>query len=170
MSTPTVKGVMRHVVSEPTVHGVMLVAGLVVIVASSGVASGEVLVKVLATLVVFWIAHVYAGVVAHLGDHQDDPEPLPARVRLAVTDAVDHCWGMLLAGLIPLLVLTLGVFGLISDQNAIWATLWAAAGVLGVLGFLGVASWTPRTAPRVLGAAITTLLGIALIALKALVH
>ena len=52
------------IVSEPAIHGVILVAGLVVILGNSDEASWDVLVKVIATLVVFWAAHVYAGAVA----------------------------------------------------------------------------------------------------------
>ncbi len=79
----------------------------------------------------FWAAHVYAGAVAHLDDEYEGDTP--ARVRLvgAVRLSIDHSWGLLLAGVIPLLVLTLGVLGVISDRNAIWGTLWMAVAGLG---------------------------------------
>ncbi|QDO89804.1 hypothetical protein FNH13_16895 [Ornithinimicrobium ciconiae] len=157
-------------VNEPAIYGVVLVAGLVVIVSDSAAASWAVLAKVLATLVVFWLAHVYAGVVAHLGDRQDHGVPVRTRLAASVRHAVAHSWGMLLAGLVPTLLLVMGVLGLVSDRTAIWGTLWAAVGVLGGLGWLGVASWSPRPSRWLLGAVVTSVLGLVLIGLKALVH
>ena len=77
---------------------------------------------------------------------------------------------MLLAGVIPLVVLTLGVLGVIRDSTAIWGTLWAAVVVLGLLGWLGVASWTARPLRGLVGALVTCVLGAVLIVLKAIVH
>ncbi len=161
--------IVKFIVSEPAIHGVILVAGLVVILGNSEEASWDVLVKVIATLVVFWAAHVYAGAVAHLGDEYEGDTPWRTRAVRATRDALDHSWGMLLAGVIPLVVLTLGTLNLLSDQNAIWGTLWVAVLILGVLGWLGVASWSPRPQARFLGAVVTSLLGLALVVLKALV-
>lgn len=161
--------IVKFIVSEPAIHGVILVAGLVVILGNSEEASWDVLVKVIATLVVFWAAHVYASAVAHLGDEYEGDTPWRTRAVRATRDALDHSWGMLLAGVIPLVVLTLGTLNLLSDQNAIWGTLWVAVLILGILGWLGVASWSPRPQARLLGAVVTSLLGLALVVLKALV-
>ena len=161
--------IVKFIVSEPAIHGVILVAGLVVILGNSEEASWDVLVKVIATLVVFWAAHVYAGAVAHLGDEYEGDTPWRTRAVGATRDSLDHSWGMLLAGVIPLVVLTMGTLNLLSDQNAIWGTLWVAVLILGVLGWLGVASWSPRPQARFLGAVVTSLLGLALVVLKALV-
>lgn len=156
--------------SEPAIYGVVLVAGLVVIIADGTDASWRVLVKVLATLLVFWLAHVYAGVVAHLGDRRDDALPAGPRLATALRASFMHSWGMLLAGLIPVVVLALGVAKLLSDSQAMWGTLWAAVAVLGALGWLGVAAWTPRPGGRLAAALVTSLLGLVLVALKVLVH
>jgi len=161
--------IVKFIVSEPAIHGVILVAGLVVILGNSEEASWDVLVKVIATLVVFWAAHVYASAVAHLGDEYEGDTPWRTRAVRATRDALDHSWGMLLAGVIPLVVLTLGTLNLLSDQNAIWGTLWVAVLILGILGWLGVASWSPRPQARLLGAVVTSLLGLALVVLKSLV-
>ena len=161
--------IVKFIVSEPAIHGVILVAGLVVILGNSEEASWDVLVKVIATLVVFWAAHVYASAVAHLGDEYEGDTPWRTRAVRATRDSLDHSWGMLLAGVIPLVVLTMGTLNLLSDQNAIWGTLWVAVLILGVLGWLGVASWSPRPQARFLGAVVTSLLGLALVVLKALV-
>ena len=51
-------------------------------------------------------------------------------------------------------------------------TLWPDADllILGLLGYLGVASWSSRTSFRLLGACCTALLGVLLILLKTLIH
>lgn len=164
-SSPLLRGT-----SEPAIYGVVLVAGLVVIISDKADASWDVLIKVLATLIVFWLGHVYAAVVAHLGDAPDDGVTSRTRLGAATRNALLHSWGMLLAGIIPVSVLTLGVLKLLSDRDAIWGTLWAAVLVLGVLGWLGVASWSTRPANGLLGALLTSLLGLVLVALKWLVH
>lgn len=161
---------MLRYASESGIYGVVLVAGLVVIIGSKTEASWDVLIKVLATLIVFWATHVYAGVVAHLGDDHADDVSGRTRLALAARDSLNHSWGMLMAGVIPLVVLALGVFKLIRDQYAIWGTLWMAVLVLALLGWLGVASWTGRASRGLFGALATSLFGLALVALKWLVH
>ena len=169
MAKPNTEATWKLVLSEPAIHGVVLVAGLVEILAATTPASLDLLIKVLATLVVFWAAHVYAGTVAHLDDEYETETHGRVRFLRAVRLSIDHSWGLLLAGVIPLLVLTLGVFGFITDRDAIWGTMWTAVGVLGILGWLSVASWTTRTPLRLLGALSTSLLGLALVLLKALI-
>ena len=166
---PGAGGTLKLIMSEPAIHGVVLVAGMVEILSATAEASWDLLVKVLATLVVFWTAHVYAGTVSHLGDEYHGDTPARVRVAKATRLSIDHSWGLLMAGVIPLMVLTLGALEVITDRNAIWGTMWMAVAVLGVLGWLGVSSWTRRTSPRLLGALTTALLGLALVALKALV-
>lgn len=155
-------------VSEPAIYGVILVAGLVVIVEAE--ALWLVLVKALATLMVFWIAHIYAGVVSRLGDADEESATAFERLATAVRHAFTQSWGMLLAGLIPAAVLVLGVLKVLNHQQAIWGALWLAVGVLAVLGWVGVAAWSAAASRRLLGATLTALLGVALIALKVFVH
>lgn len=108
--TPRYPRVLRGVLSEPAIYGVVLVGGLVVIIGNSADASWDVLVKVLATLLVFFLSHVYAFVVAHLGDtRSEDGASVRTRVEAGIRAGTSHSWGMLLAGAIPLSVLTLGV-------------------------------------------------------------
>lgn len=157
-------------VTESAVYGVILVAGLVVIVSNSAEASWDVLVKVLATVVVFWAAHIYAGTVAHLSDHPERNLAVARRLRHAARHALDHSWGMLVAALLPVTVLLLGVANLVADQVAIWGTLWLAVAVLGALGYLKAASWSGKQWVRFASASVTSVLGLVLIALKILIH
>lgn len=165
----------RRLVNESAIYGVVLVAGLVVIIGTKVEGSWAVLVKVLATLGVFWASHVYAGIIAnlsepHLAPGEDLESRDPHRLGVAIRRSLDHSWGMLLAGVIPLVVLSLGVLKLLSDNHAIWGTLWTSVAVLAVLGWVGVTAWTKRPSRGLVGALVTSLLGLALVALKALVH
>lgn len=157
--------------SESAIHGVVLVSGLLVIVAGQpDLAAPDVLWKVVATAVVFWLAHVYSGVVAHLGDHHDESHSPISRLTSAVVHSLNHSWGMLGATLVPIIVLGLGILGLLSYEQAVWGTLWLDVAILAWLGFIGVSSWTPKLLPRLAGAAGTALLGVGLILLKAMIH
>ena len=156
--------------NESAVYGVILVAGLVEILSSPAAASWDVLVKVLVTVVVFWLAHIYAGTVAHLGDEHEADLPALQRLARAARYSLNHSWGMLLTALIPVGMLLLGVIGVVSDDIAIWGTLWVAVVVLGVLGYLKAAAWSSRVSVRLISAAVTSLLGLVLIGLKMLVH
>ena len=162
---------LKELASESAVHGVVVISGLLVIVANqSDTATHEVLIKVLLTAGVFWLAHVYSGAVAHLGDHVEQGERPLQRLRRALRDSVQHSWGMLAAALVPLVLLGLGALGVIGHDNAIWWTLWIDVAILGVVGYLGVSNWTPRQLPRIVGGLCTAALGVLLIALKALIH
>lgn len=162
-----VRNLLRHLVTESAVYGVIVVAGLVVIVADGARASWDVLVKVSATILVFWLAHVFAAAVAKLGAKR---ETTGIGLGGALAYALDHGWGMLVAAAIPLVSLLLGTLGVLDDQVAIWGVLWTAVVVLGVLGFVKAAELTPRGSVRAFSGVITATLGLILILLKAVVH
>jgi len=161
---------LKTLVSESAVHGVVMVSGLIVIVNETSDAAGEVLVKIVATVLVLWAAHVYAGTLAHMaggeGEDAHTREYLPQAFRYAL----NHSWGLLLVAVVPALVLLFGVVGLVTHHDAIWGALWADVLLLGVMGFIGVSRWTKRLEIRALAGLSTALLGVLLIALKAFVH
>lgn len=164
-------GLLGDLVSESTVYGVMLISGMLVIVASDAeAATWDALVKVLVTVGVFWLAHVYSSAVAHLGDHPEVAAPSQVRLARAVRHAVRHSLGMLGTALVPLVILGLGAAGLLGHTIAIWTTLWTDVAILAVIGFLGVSGWTTKLWVKLVGAAATALLGVILIMLKAFVH
>ena len=162
---------LRDLGSESAVHGVVLISGLLVIVAvQPDAAAPEVLVKVVATAAVFWLAHVYSGAVAHLGDHHEEDHPSQVRLARAVVYSLNHSWGMLSAAIVPIVILGFGVIGVLSYEQAIWGTLWVDVATLAVLGFIGVSTWSRSILPRLGGALATALLGVGLIVLKAMIH
>jgi len=146
---------------------VVLIAGLVAV---AGAANWDVIVKVSATVVVFWAVHVYVGMVAHLDDQQDSGVPLIPRIRAAARVAVLHSWGMLVAGVLPVAVLLLGHSGLLSEQQAVWACLWLCVALLGVLGYAKATAWTTSLWIRLASGVVVALLGVVLVLLKMWVH
>ena len=111
---------MRNLATEAAIYGVVLVAGLVAAVGEAAEASWDVFAKVLVTVLVMWAAHLYAGVVAHLGDETDEPMTFRQRLARATREALLHSRGMLIASILPLVVLLLGHFGVLDDEQAVW--------------------------------------------------
>jgi hypothetical protein len=146
---------------------VVLVTSLVAITPA---ANWDVIVKVSATVVVFWAAHVYVGMVAHLDDQQDSGVLVLDRIRAAARIAVVHSWGMLVAPVLPLAVLLLGHSGLLSEQQAVWACLWLCVALLGVLGYAKATAWTTSLWVRLASGVAIALLGVVLVLLKMWVH
>lgn len=152
-------------------YGVVLVSGLLVILANQSEAvPAFILAKVLGTAIVFWLAHVYAGTVAHLGDETDLAEGERGQLAKAIRHSLDHLWGMLLAPIVPAIALGASLVTPLSQDQAIWGTLWVNVGLLAVLGYWGVSRWSARLWARLTGGLITAAFGLVLVLLKALIH
>lgn len=152
------------VVSAEGIYGLILVAGMIVVSRNLTGSSGEALLTVIATLVVFFLAHVYAVAVSTLADSR------PGGVRAAIRHGVHESLGLLVVGVIPVLALALGVLGALRHNDAVWVALAIDAALLGVLGWFITAARTPSTWARVGGALLTAACGALMIVLKALTH
>lgn len=153
-------------VTEESVYGVILVSGMIVVSGGHGESSWSVFWTVVITVLVFWLAHVYAGTVAHHGLDHDRVVGL----REAFRGALKRSLGLLASALIPSFILLLGATRAIPDPLAVWAALWAGVIVLGVLGFI---AFRRRGAPwpmQIVGALVTAAFGVAMIVLKAVIH
>lgn len=166
-SGPEKKSLVPVLLTEASVYGVLLVSGLIVVTSRYDNESWDVFVRVMGTVSIFWAAHVYSGVVAHMGDYG---LTIKHGLGEALRESLRHSMGMLLAALIPLFVLLLGAVGAIAGTAAYWYALWADVIILAVLGYLGVARVTPKIHIRLLGALITSMFGIALVVLKVIIH
>jgi hypothetical protein len=152
--------------TEQAVYGVILVSGMIVVAGMHRATSLQVLLTVVVTVLVFWIAHVYAGTVAHHGLYEHRERSLGDAFRMAV----ERSWGLLGSALIPCVILLLGTTRVVPDDVAIWSALWAGTVVLGVLGYV---AFTRRGAPivgRIIGALSTAAFGLVMVVLKAVVH
>jgi hypothetical protein len=167
--TRTVGGlhmVRSHFATDEGVYGVILVAGMIVASGGANATAWTVFLSVVATVIVFWAAHVYAGTVAHHGF--EDGRIIGIRDSLRA--ALRRSWGLLVSALIPCSILLLGVVKAVPDVLAVWIALWGCVAVLAVLGYIAFAR---RRAPwhiRLLGALATAGFGILMILLKAGIH
>ncbi|HWI31225.1 MAG TPA: hypothetical protein VNT50_07025 [Microbacterium sp.] len=152
--------------TEQSVYGVILVSGMIVVSGSYRSTSWQVFWSVLITVGVFWLAHVYAGTVAHHGlDHGRI-----LGIRESFREAVAQSWGLLASALIPSLILLLGATQVVPDYVAIWAALWSGVLVLAVLGYV---AFLRRGAPiwiRLIGAVTTAAFGLIMMLMKAIIH
>ncbi|HEX5858682.1 MAG TPA: hypothetical protein VFY91_11295 [Microbacterium sp.] len=152
--------------TEQSVYGVILVSGMIVVAGTHDSTSWEVFWTVVITVVVFWLAHVYAGTVAHHGLDQGRLLGL----RESFSEAVAHSWGLLASALIPCLILLLGATEAVPDYLAIWFALWAGVLVLAILGYIAFARRGAAWPIRVLGGLTTAAFGLVLMLMKALIH
>src|SRR4051812_37212719 len=112
------------------------------------------------TLIVFWLAHVYARTIAVHGAAKSIPR--------ALEQALEESSGMLVAAVPSTIVLLLGAAGVLPDA-ADWSLVVAVV-VLGVLGWQSFAERGSGMGGRIIGAVVSALLGLALVILKASVH
>jgi len=91
---------------------------------------GHIAVLVVATMVVFWLAHVYAhGLGRSLARDR--------RLTLAeLLDVARHEWAIVEAALLPAIPLLLAAFGLISTRFAVWLGIGTGLAVLAAEGLL----------------------------------
>lgn len=156
----------RELFSEAAVYGLVMVSALLVVTNQYEVTSRDVFLKVLATTLVFWVAHVFATAVSHLGVVADRTAPFRESFRYAI----GHSMGMLVAAVVPLGIVSIGVLNLIRDDVVLWTALWVDVLLLGLLGYFSAARWTHVTSMRWLVGTGTALLGVCIVILKAIMH
>jgi len=167
MPSPTTRRLIRaSFATEEAIYGVILVAGLIVASGSHGATSFTVFATVMVTVVVFWLAHLYAGTVAGHGLAEDRVVGLGESFRHAFKRSL----GLLLSSLLPSAVLLLGATHRIVDIRAIWLALWMCVAVLAVLGFIAFARRGAAWYMRIIGAITTAGFGVVMIIAKALIH
>jgi hypothetical protein len=153
-------------VTEESVYGTLLVSGLIVVAGSHDDSSWEAFVGVLGTVIVIWVAHVYAGTVAgHHGLEEGE-----ATLGVAFRRSLRRSMGFLIAALIPLSLLLIGTLRIIEDDVAMRIALWLGVLVLGAIGYRAFASRGSSWTIRILGSICTASLGVAMILLQTLVH
>lgn len=156
-----------HVVTDEAVYGTVVYAALIAASSapdshSDGVPGDtsvlapadvlDVLLISVTTLLVFWIAHVFARALARGG----------------LRDALRHSNGMLWAAIPPTLPLILGALDVLPD-----AVDWSALLSFVVLGFVGYEAAARRDRSigiRILSAVVAVVLGFVIIVIKIAVH
>ncbi len=175
-----------RVVTADAVYGTILFAALIA-VSSEGDGSGDgvpgnqpgvhveigtgqhvdlvqTLLVSVSTLVVFWIAHVYARTIAGHGRREGED----VRLGTALHRALEHSNGMLWSAIPSTIVLLLGVAGLVPDA-ADWSLVVNVV-VLGVLGYQALSERRRAVSIRALGGVLTAVLGLVIILIDIAVH
>lgn len=152
--------------SESAIYGLILVSALIIVTDTDQATSGSVMLKVAGTIVVFWLAHAFAEVLARLSRDSTTNFRFWSETR----HALRHAAGLPLAAIVPLGILLLGAFTPIRDETAIWAVLWVDILLLAGLGYWAARGMTARPWQRLGIAALTAVLGAVLMLLKALIH
>lgn len=155
--------VARVLMTEEAIYGLILVSGMIVV--SAGGSSWAAFVTVLVTVLVFFVAHVYAGTLGRLAATDGH-----AGLRASLRASLRQSSGLVIAAIAPLFVLLLGSTRVIEDDTALWVALVVNTLILGGLGWIAVARWSTHWWPRLLSALLTAAFGGVLIVLKAVIH
>lgn len=145
------------------IYGLIVVSGVIVVNRNLTGSSWEGLLAVVGTLLVFFAAHAYAATLSEMSQHRLS---FPAALRAGFSESA----GMLVIGLVPVVVLLLGVTGILRPFDAVWLALLIDVLLLGLLGWFVTAARLPSPWARLGGAAVTAGFGGLIIALKALIH
>jgi hypothetical protein len=126
--------------------------------------AGRIGVTVLVTGVVFWLAHVYARVLARsVTQHR-------MLSRLEAREVLRHDWPLVEVTVPLVLILALGALDVMSDRAAILVATLAALVELAAAGAYAARKSGASLAWTVVSALVAVTLGSAVVLLKALVH
>lgn len=148
---------------EHAVYGIVLVTALIALGWDDDT-DLEVLVFVLGTVTVFWLAHVYAAVVASRGHHPTPP------FSASLRHGMQHTSGMVIAMVIPALMLSLAVVGWVEEYTAYYLALGSGVALLALVGLGNSIRNESRWPWRVASVLTTTAMGLVVIALSIIVH
>ena len=157
---------IRTILSESAIYGVLVVSAMIIVTGRKSETSWELFITVVSTIMVFWVAHVFAVVVSNLGLAIGGDKTFGALLLYGIR----HSSGLLLGALIPLAIILLGAIGVLADETAMWTALGVDVVILGIIGYIAVARMTPSPMARAVGALVTSLLGVVIVALKAFFH
>jgi hypothetical protein len=147
------------------VYGLILATSVIAV--SSDYASsnaGLVGVTVLVTGVVFWLAHVYARVLAGSITHHR------MLSRPEVRDVLRHDWPLVEVTVPLVLILALGALDVVADKTAILAATLAALVELAAAGAYAARASGAGVRATVASGVVAVALGSAVVLLKGLVH
>lgn len=143
------------------IYGTIVFAAFLAIGSDHAEDVWDLLDNALLSLVVFFLAHVFAHTLTDHGEHG---------FARAFRRAVEHSAGMLYAAIPTTLVLVIGGLEGESLEDVYDVTVWVTIAVLAVLGYVAYWRRGAHVVVRLLGALGTGLLGFALVILEYAVH
>lgn len=126
--------------------------------------AGLIGITVLVTGIVFWLAHVYARVLARSMEHRRMLR------RTEIREVLRHDWPLVEVTVPLLVVLALGAIEVIPDKAAILAAMILALAELATAGAYAARMGGAPTRGVILSAVIAVALGGGIVLLKVLVH
>jgi hypothetical protein len=160
--------VAKRVVPEQNPSGV--VYGIIVIGALLAAESGrhesylDTIASAAIAAALYWLAHAYADVLGHrLAEHERLTAPALAR-------ALAHDWAIMRGAALPLVVLAVAWAIGATQQSAVTAALWSA--IVSLVAFELIAGIRAHASARELAleGAVGAAMGIAILALKIVLH
>ncbi|KQZ05809.1 hypothetical protein [Microbacterium sp. Root53] len=151
---------VSRALNAEAVYGTVLTAGLISAFSLYNPGLPTLIARTVGTVLVFWGAHVYAEIVGNRD----------LTWREAVREALQRSAGLLWALIVPVGCLAVAAALQLSLGTAVDIALWGAVVTLALLGWWAARQRRTSTLIKVLTASGTAGLGLALIALKALVH
>lgn len=151
---------VSRALNAEAVYGTVLTAGLISAFSLYNPGLPVLITRTVGTVLVFWAAHVYAEIV---GNRETS-------WREAVREALQRSAGLLWALIVPVTCLAAAAVLEFSMEIAISISLWGAVVTLTVLGWWAARQRRATLVVKLATAAGTAGMGVALIALKALVH
>ena len=160
-----VRKVLSTYRTEHAIHGTVLVSA-VIAVGWNDDTDLDVLLFVLGSVGVFWLAHVYSGILAREGDR----ESRFRAVLIAARRSMRHTTGLIASMVLPVCFLLLAVVGVLDEYVAYYAALWVGVAVLAVVGYAASARRGSPWYLRLLSSLVTASLGLLIIWLSSLVR
>jgi hypothetical protein len=162
----TSRATQRRTNYAAAIYGLILVDSVLAVYReeASSVGADTVAATVLVTALVFWLAHVYAELLAFRIEEGRSPTWADAK------QAMRYQWPIVNATGLPLLALLLGVVGLIPDKAAVTLALIVCFVELGGLGLESARRGGATGAVAWLSGAIALLLGVVVVGLKVIVQ
>lgn len=150
--------------SSAGVYGMLLVLSVLVGLSIDRAGAGAMVVTVAVSVVVFWLAHVHAGLVAYWIRSE-------ARPGLAAAEAIMRRESPLVVAAIPVLaLLSLAWIGVMALSLAVWASLGYGVVALLAWGVLIARAANLGRVGMLVGGCVNLGLGSAIVLLKLLVH
>ncbi len=154
----------HHVDVTSAIYGTILVTAVVAVASNNeetGALAGA--LGILVTTLVFWLAHVYASLLAHRVTMKQQPSWKEVR-QLAREE-----WPLVQAGILPALILLLGAAGLYGRDTAFTIAMWSGVAILFFWGALYARQEGAGPAGMLLSGVFNSALGLVIVVMKALV-
>jgi hypothetical protein len=148
---------------EPLLIGTTVCGGAIAAGAGHIDDLGQLVIAIVGTVLVYWVAHLHAATLAHRVEER-------MSLRAAFGHALESNWLMLAAALIPVVILVICDLLGVAILTASWIALGATVALLGGYGYVAAGRGGLSPSGRVVSAIGGVLVGLLIMLLKASLH